>query len=84
MKLSEWIRWWSPLVVNNQWVVFALGAGLGLLVLIALIRAAWYIREYGFRNYLRSTFTIENETWRLIGILLLLAMACAMVFTQVI
>jgi len=82
--VKQWIEWWSPLIVNNQWVVFSLGAGLGLLVLVALVRAVLYIKEFGFKSYLRSTFTIENETWRLIGILLLLAMACAMVFTQVI
>jgi hypothetical protein len=82
--VKEWLRWWSPVVVSNQWVVAALAAGLGLLVLVALFRAVLYIREYGFWNYLRSTFSIENETWRLIGILLLLAMACAMVFFQVI
>jgi hypothetical protein len=80
--MTEWLRWWSPLVVNNQWVVAALAAGLGLLVLVALFRAVVYIREFGFRNYLRSTFSIENETWRLIGILLFLAIACAMVFLR--
>jgi len=80
MSLKEWVRWWSPLVVNNQWVVAALAAGLGLLVLIALVRAAFTIREFGFRNYLRSTFSIENETWRLIGILILVAVAVVLMY----
>lgn len=67
------------MAVSNQWVAASMLAGLLLLVGIALGRALFYIREYGFWNYVRSTFRIEGETWRLIGILLLVAMACAMI-----
>ena len=78
----NWLRSWLPLGVANQWVVGGLLAGLAILIFLALLHAVLYIRSYGFRNYLASTFRIENESWRLIGILLLVAMACAMVCSQ--
>lgn len=78
--MKDLLQWWSPLIVNNQWVLAALGAGLGVLLIIALVRAAWSIREYGFLNYVKSTFRIEGETWRVIGILLLVAVAIVMMY----
>jgi hypothetical protein len=72
----EWIN------EDNKWVVGALLFGLGVLVLVGLVHSARYVRHFGFLNFLRSTCRIEGETWRVIGILLLLAMACAMMSSQ--
>jgi hypothetical protein len=74
--LHEWIN------EDSKWVVMALLFGLGVLVLVGLLYSARYIRHFGFLNFLKSTFHIEGETWRLIGILLFLAMACAMMWIQ--
>jgi hypothetical protein len=78
----DWLRSWLTPSVSNQWVVVGLVGGLSILVLVSLLRAILYIRQFGLWNYLKTTSQIENETWRLIGILLLLAMAAAMVFAQ--
>lgn len=80
MSIKELIQWWSPLIVNNQWVLAALGFGLGLLVLVAIFRSIVYIAHYGFRNYLKSSFRIEGETWRVIGILILVAVAIVLMY----
>jgi hypothetical protein len=74
--MREWIN------EDNQWVAMALLFGLGVLLLVALLHSARSVRHFGFLNFLKSTFRIEGETWRLIGILLLVAMACAMMSTQ--
>lgn len=74
--LHEWIN------EDNKWVVMALLFGLGVLVLVGLLHSARYIRHFGFLNFLKSTCRIEGETWRLIGILLFLVMACAMMWIQ--
>jgi hypothetical protein len=82
MSIKELIQWWSPLVVNNLWVLAALGVGLGLLVVVAIFRSIVYIAHYGFRNYLKSSFRIEGETWRVIGILLLVAIAMMLMYAR--
>jgi hypothetical protein len=74
--LRSWIN------EDNRWVVGALLFGLGVLILTGLLHSGRYIRHFGLRNFLRTTFRIEGETWRVIGILLLLAMACAMMSSQ--
>jgi hypothetical protein len=76
------LRSWIGLAMANQWVVAGLAVGLGILVLAFLVRSAVFVARFGMVNWLKSTFQIENESWRLIGILLLLGMAAAMVFTQ--
>jgi hypothetical protein len=75
----NWLRWWAP-YFSNRWVIVALSAGAGLLLLIGVIRAVSTIREFGFRSYVQSTFTVDNESWRLIGILLLMVIVVVMVF----
>ena len=80
--IEFWREWLNPLI-SNQWVMVGLGSGLGLLVLYALIRSGVYIRRFGFVNWVKSTFRIENESWRLIGILMLFVIAVAMVSTQI-
>jgi hypothetical protein len=74
--IREWIN------EDNRWILMALLFGLGVLVLLGLLHSARYVRHFGFLNFLKSTFRIEGETWRLIGILLLIAMACAMMSSQ--
>jgi len=79
--IEFWREWFRP-VVSNQWVVAGFSVGLGLLVLYFLIRSALYIGRYGFVNWVKAAFRVDNESWRLIGILLLFVIAAAMVSTQ--
>ena len=67
---------------DNRWIVGALLWGLGILLLAGAVRSGAYIRDHGFRNFVKSAVRIEPETWRIIGVLLLLAMACAMMSSQ--
>jgi hypothetical protein len=69
-------------VISNQWVVFGIGGGLSLLVLYFLFRSGLYIKRFGFVNWLKATFRIESESWRLIGILLLFAIAVALMYVR--
>ena len=80
--IEFWREWLNP-VISNQWVVLSFGGGLGLLVLWFLLRSGLYIKRFGVVNWLKSTFQIESETWRMIGILMLVLIAVAMVWTQV-
>ena len=80
--IAFWREWLNP-VISNQWVMFSLGGGLGLLVLFFLFRSALYVHRFGFINWLKSFYQVENESWRLIGILMLFVIAAAMVFSQV-
>jgi hypothetical protein len=79
--IEFWREWLNP-VISNQWVVFSIGGGLGLLVLYGLFRSGLYIKRFGFVNWLKATFRIENESWRLIGILLLFAIAVALMYVR--
>jgi hypothetical protein len=79
--IEFWRDWLNP-VISNQWVVFSIGGGLGLLLLYFLFRSGLYIRRYGFRNWLRATFQIDSESWRLIGILLFVAIAAALMYLR--
>ena len=72
----EWIH------DDNKWVVLALLFGLGVLLLVGLLHSARSIRHLGFLKVLKSRCRIEGKTWGMIGILLLVAMACAMVSSQ--
>jgi hypothetical protein len=67
---------------DNRWIVGALLFGLAVLILTGLLHSRNYIRSIGLRNALRTTFRVEGRTWRVIGILLFLAMACAMMWSQ--
>jgi hypothetical protein len=77
----NWLRWWAP-YFSSRWVVVTLAVGAGLLVLIGVVRAVGTIREFGWRSYLKSTFSVDNETWRLVGILLLMVIVVVMVFSN--
>ena len=70
--------------VSNQVVGVSLLAGLGLLVLAFLVRSGVYIVRFGFVNGVKSKSRIEGESWRLIGILLLVMIAAARVWCQVV
>ncbi|HLY11564.1 MAG TPA: hypothetical protein VKW04_19845 [Planctomycetota bacterium] len=80
--IEFWRAWLRP-VVSNQWVVVSLLGGLAILVLSFLVRSGLYIRRFGVVTWLKSAWRMDPETWRLIGVLMLFAMAAAMVFTQV-
>jgi len=81
--IEFWKEWLRP-AVSNQYVVVSLLGGLGLLVLAFLVRSGVYIYRFGFFNWVKSAFQMEGESWRLIGILLLVMMAVAMVWCQVV
>jgi hypothetical protein len=81
--IEFWREWLRP-AVSNQYVVISFGTGLGILVLAFLIRSGVYIHRFGIINWVKSTFQIEGESWRLIGILLLVMIAAAMVWCQVV
>jgi hypothetical protein len=71
-----WLEGLGPV----KWIVGALLVGLGLMRGAALGRSIVAIRCSGFRVFLRHALSMETETWKLIGILALLAaMAAAMV-----
>lgn len=79
--IEFWKEWLRP-AASNQYVVVSLLAGLGLLALAFLARSGVYIYRFGFVRWLKATFQIEGESWRLIGILLLVMIAAAMVWSQ--
>jgi hypothetical protein len=81
--IEFWREWLRP-AVSNQYVVVGFFAGLGILVLAFLIRSGVYVYRFGFVNWVKSAFRMEGESWRLIGILLLVMMAVAMVWTQIV
>jgi hypothetical protein len=69
----DWMRSWIPSTFHAEWVIAAICVGLGLLILTGILRSAVYIHHYGFWNWLKASFRIEGETWRLIAILLFVA-----------
>ena len=79
--IEFWREWLNP-VISHQWVVFSLGGGLGILVLYFLFRSALYIRRFGVVNWLKSFYQIEPESWRLIGILLFVGIAVALMYLR--
>jgi len=79
--IEFWREWLNP-VISNQWVVFSLGGGLGILVLYFLFRSGLYIRRFGVVTWLRSFYQIEAESWRLIGILLFVGIAAALMYLR--
>ena len=79
--IEFWREWLNP-VISNQWVIFGFGSGLGLLVLYGLFRSGLYIHRFGFVNWLKTTFRIDTENFRLIGILLLVAIAVALMYIR--
>ena len=79
--IEFWREWLSP-VVSNQWAVFGIGSGLGLLILFFLFRSGLYVHRYGFVNWLKATFRIDSESWRLISVLLLVAIAVALMYVR--
>jgi hypothetical protein len=79
--IEFWREWFRP-AVSNQYVVLSIGIALGILVLYGLIRAGIYIHHFGFVNWLKATFKIDTESWRLIGILLFVAVAVALMYMR--
>ncbi len=79
--IEFWREWFRP-AVSNQYVVLCIGIALGVLVLYGLIRSGIYIWHFGFRNWLRATFRIDSESWRLIGMLLFVAIAVALMYLR--
>lgn len=74
------LREWLPPEVSNQWVVWSLALGFGFIILVGLIRSLFTISHYGLWNWLKASFTINDDTWWLIAVLILLGMSCGFVF----
>ncbi len=65
-----------------KWFFGALAVGFLCLAGAALGRTVYTIRQYGLLAYLRSTFRVEPENFRLIAVLLLLAIAMMLMYTR--
>ena len=78
--MVTWLRELLGLGVAEQWIASGLLGGFGFFMLVALLRAAAAIRQYGFLNYLRSAFEIREETWGLIFLLTAVATLCVLAF----
>ena len=69
----EVMREWLLPYVSNQWVVWSLGLGFGSIILYGIVRAIIHIGQSGFRNWLKSAFEVNDTTWWLIAVLIMLA-----------
>jgi len=67
-------------VVSNQWVAWSLALGFGIIILVGIIRAIVYMAHFGVWNWLKASFTINDDTWWLIAVLIMLASSCAFIF----
>ena len=67
---------------DNRWIVGALLFGLIVLILTGLLHSRNLLRRPRVRNILRTTFRVDGNTWRLVGLLLLLAAACALMCAE--
>lgn len=76
----DWIDRWLPPDPEVRWLCAAIAAGLGLILLLGIARSFVYMAHYGFWNWLKSSFRIQDDSWWLIAVLILLAMTGAMVF----
>src|SRR5262249_36108603 len=81
MILEFWREWLNPESSNHR-DVFGPGSGVGLLGLSRLLRSCLYIKRFGFVNWLKTTFRIDGENFRVIGILLLVAIAVALMYLR--
>jgi hypothetical protein len=70
--MEFWREWLLP-YVSNQWVVWSLGLGFGSIILYGIVRAIIHIGQSGFRNWLKSAFEVNETTWWLIAVLIMLA-----------
>lgn len=75
----EWLRQWLP-VETAHWVIWSLGVGFGLIILVGVVRTAHYVYYYGLWNWLKGSFRINDDTWWLIAVLIMLASSCGFIF----
>ena len=59
-----------------------LALGIGLIAGVVLLRFLWDLAVYGPRAMLRNGLRIDPETWRLIGILIFIAIVGMTVWFQ--
>lgn len=72
---------WIPQDRVWKWFFGALAFGFAWLALEAVARAIFAIRNYGFRAYARSVFRMEPENFRIFGVLALIAVAMALMYS---
>jgi hypothetical protein len=78
--MIQWIRELLGLGVAEQWIAAGLLGGLGFLILVAFLHAGAYIHRYGFVNYLKASFRINEDSWGLIILLIMVAALATLAF----
>ncbi len=73
---------WTELFRNHPTVTMCLAAGFGVLVVAALAQAVYHASHYGLRPYLRNLLRIDSSNWRIIAVLLLVALAMLIIWLQ--
>ena len=73
---AAWMSWLESLNPTVRILVAGILAWCGWLALAASLRTIRALHEIGWRQWCREAFTIEPETWRLIAVLVLVALAC--------
>ena len=76
------MRWLESLNPTVRYIVAGVLAWCMWLVIAALLESLRRLREAGLRQWFHEAFTIEPETWRLIAVLVLVALACVFACTM--
>jgi hypothetical protein len=59
----------------QQYIVKGIVVWSAIMIALALYRTLWMIYELGWRETLRNAFRIETDAWRLIAVLIFVAIA---------
>lgn len=65
----------------QEYIVKAIVVWSAIMITIALYRTAWMLYELGWRETLRNAFRIETDAWRLIAVLIFVAIAFMLAYT---
>lgn len=71
---------WLPEGTLARGAVGGLILGMLFFVVVCLMRAAFFVRRYGLWCYLKSAFTIENDSLGLFLVLLILLLVTVLFF----
>ena len=71
----------EPNLLLSHWLIRSVAVFAVLAAVITLYRHLWFLYEAGWRIYLREMFRIEPETWRVIAVLILIAVAFLLAYT---
>lgn len=73
---------WLPADRAWRWFFGALAFGLLWLAADAVGRSIYAIRQYGFKIWIKSVFSMEAEHFRIIGVLILLVVAMTLMWLR--